>query len=539
MAKSIPHKREYFRVNTFLPLKINVVPPDMRKGLVARLSAETDLKPAIVNISGGGLSFKALKEYTPGDILEIVMAVPEPAKITACVYGEVLRVLRTKRNHYQMFVKFISLTENMRETIVAFVFQWERTVLINTQTSQNDKFTSVPLSKFVDGTILPFEVFIKDEDGIKFMFGPGLPCDTITQEFFEEKEIQKIFIREEDLPVFDDYISKFRIKPKVFDRESAVSFKEYSFNKRLYHYIDRSVLVPHTEINFSLFTMNDYLFEHGVETFPEQPVTVDENITNLKGSLLIKKSDLPLYRTYLNSLPVPEQKAGAEGLKALVLKEHTKIIMQELFTDPLNKGALSEAVGISERIIECLRRHADSVYALLSLNSDDFFVYVHSVNVAALSVAAGLAMKLNHDILVKLCIGALLHDIGHCEINDEIVNKQGKLTKFEYEVFKTHVMEGLKILRKHEGVPPEALTAVFHHHEKLNGTGYPSGLSGNKISLFGRITAIADAYDVLTPNRPYHNRQSPFDALATIIKDSIDYDPEILKVFIKILAKAE
>jgi len=539
MATGIPHKREYFRVNTFLPIKINVVPPDMRKGLVAHLSSETDLKPAIVNISGGGLSFKALKEYTPGDVLEIVMAVPEPAKITACVYGEVLKVLRTKMNHYQMFVKFISLAENIRENIISFVFQWERTVLNNTQTSQNDKFTPIPFDKFVDGTVLPFEIFIKAEGGIKFMFGSGLPYDTITQEFFEERGSSKIFIREEDLPVFDDYISKFRIKPKVFDRESAVSFKEYSFNKRLYHYIDRTVLVPHTEINFSLFTMNDYIFDHGVEALPEQPVTVDENITNMKGSLLIKKSSLPLYRTYLNSLAVPADKNEAERLKAVVLKEHTKIIMHELFTDTSNKETMSEAVGISERIIECLRRHADSVYALLSLNSDDFFVYVHSVNVAALSVAAGLAMKLDHDILVKLCIGALLHDIGHSEINDEIVNKQGKLNKMEYEVFKTHVLQGLKILRKHDGIPPEALTAVYQHHEKLNGTGYPSGLTSNKISLFGRITAIADAYDVLTPNRPFRERQTPFNALAIIIKDSVYYDPEILKVFIKILAKAE
>lgn len=539
MAEQNINKRDFFGIDALLPIKINVVSAVMRGGLASHLTYETGLKPAIANISGGYISFKSLKEYTPGDVLEIIMTFPIPVKNTVCIYGEVVKVERTRNNHYQMVVRFINMSEKIRELVITFVFQRERTILTNTQINQEARFTSIPISRFIDGTILPFEIFTKEHDGMKYLFGAGLPYDSITREFFEEKEISQIFIRDEDLPLFYDYISKFMVKQKVFDRESLVSFKEYSFSKKHYHSIDRAILIPHTEINFSLFAMNDYIFDLAVKAGPEHPVTADENITNLKGAILIRKADIPIYRSYLNSLSVPGGKEGYENLNTLVLKEHVKIIMHELFTDPANNENMIEAIGIAERIIECLRRHADSVYTLISLNNNDFYVYTHSTNVAVMSVAVGLAMKLKHDIIVGLCIGALLHDIGHSAINDEIVNKQGRLNKDEYAVFKTHVTEGLKILRRHDSVPPEALSAVLHHHEKLNGAGYPSGLSGNRISLFGRITAIADAYDVLTPNRPYRKRETPFAALSIIKRDLAYYDPEILKVFIKILAKVK
>ncbi|MBI5213001.1 MAG: HD domain-containing protein, partial [Nitrospirae bacterium] len=139
--------------------------------------------------------------------------------------------------------------------------------------------------------------------------------------------------------------------------------------------------------------------------------------------------------------------------------------------------------------------------------------------------------------LKLLGAGALLHDIVHSAMHEELVNKQGKLSDTEFNLFKTHVAEGINILRKHEGLAKESLKLILHHHEKMNGKGYPFLLTGNKISFLGQIAAIADAYDMLTTTRPYRNALTSFQALSTIIKEVDRYDPMLLKIFIKILVR--
>jgi HD-GYP domain-containing protein (c-di-GMP phosphodiesterase class II) len=179
------------------------------------------------------------------------------------------------------------------------------------------------------------------------------------------------------------------------------------------------------------------------------------------------------------------------------------------------------------------------VYNLFSLNIGDFYTYVHCINVAVLSVGAGLILGIDTNSLKKLAIGALPHDIGHSAISEDIVNKQGRLNMNEFEIFKTHVREGLKILQMHELIPEESYPAVLCHHEKLSGKGYPYRIAGDKIPLAGKITAAADANDLLTTNRPFRANMTPFQALSIITRETGSYDPEIIKAFIKMLAKVK
>ncbi|MBI3592887.1 MAG: HD domain-containing protein [Nitrospirae bacterium] len=131
----------------------------------------------------------------------------------------------------------------------------------------------------------------------------------------------------------------------------------------------------------------------------------------------------------------------------------------------------------------------------------------------------------------------MLHDIGKSAISHEILHKQGKLDDTEYRIIKNHVIEGEKILRAHKEFPTESLSAVLQHHEKLSGKGYPFKLSGNEIKPFGRIAAIADCYDALTTQRPYKQAFTPFYALSIVAKETGEYDPDLLKIFIKMLGK--
>lgn len=536
MTGKVAHKREFFRIDTFIPLKINVVPSNEMGNLHARMADFHDLKPSIVNISGGGLSFKSAASYNKGDILEIIFTIPFIEK-TVCVYGEVLGTKVTMNNHYRIFIKFVVITEKIREMIVSFIFRLEREMIMHTQLNQNARLIHIPLSKFSEGTFLPFEIFIRDDSGIKYLFQAGLPYDSFAKEFFQERDISRIYIKKDDLPLFDEYIEKTKVRIKPFDKEDLLSFRDYSFKKRQLHHIDRNLLIPRKEINFSLYSMNDFNLNQVLEITPELPVVIDENIKNIQGDFLIKKADIHLYCGYLLALS-ESNNLSIKNLDTLVMRENARIAMNDLLSETGSEEKLKAAIAIAGKIIDCISENTDSFYPLLSSNIGDFYNYIHSVNIAVMSIGVGIALNFKRGNLEKLAIGALLHDIGHNAINDEIINKQGKLNKTEYEVFKTHVLEGVRILREHKDIPEESLQAILHHHEKLNGKGYPYGLSGNEISLFGKIIAIADAYDLLTTKRPYRDAHASFDALSILARDASHYDPVVLRTFIKLLAKA-
>ncbi|MFO0754713.1 MAG: HD domain-containing protein [Thermodesulfovibrionales bacterium] len=537
MAEEKTFKREYFRVDTFLPLKVNALPPEEREGLQARTGEFHHLKPCIVNISGGGLSFKGVKEYAAGDLLEIILTLPLTMPVTLCIYGEVLRTQKTVNGHYQAFIKYTVIHPRLREMIVNFVFQWEREMLRNTQQSSYTRLYPIPVEKLVEGTFLPFQVYFKDREGMKFLFSEGLPYDTIAREFFQERGIARIHVKEEDMPSFDEYSEKTKVKASSFDKDNIVSFKEYSFTKKQHHCIDRKILLPRTEVSFSLYLLHRFNFSTLIEVTPKLPVMLDETILAPPGDLLIKRSDIPLYLDYIGSL------AGTLSddplLRARTVKEEAKVLLGELMLFPRNKEIMRRVFAMADRLIDNVLEDSEAQYALLSLRNGDYYPYLHSINVAIMCIGMGLAREMKRNDLWKLTVGALLHDIGHSAINDDIINKQGKMSDTEFGVIKTHVLEGASLLRGHENIPEESFQVLLHHHEKLTGQGYPYGLSGNNISLFGRIAAVADAYDLLTTCRPFREAQTSFQAFSVLARESKLYDPEVLKIFIKLFGKVK
>lgn len=537
MAEERIFRREYFRVDTFLPLKVHVVSPEAREDLQARTGEFHHLKPCIVNISGGGLSFKGVKEYTVGDLLEIILTLPLATPVTLCIYGEVLRMQKTVNGHQQVFIKFTIIHHRLREMIVNFVFQWERETLRNTQQSSYTRHYPVPIEKLVEGTFLPFQIYSKDAEGIKFLFPQGLPYDTIAREFFQERGITKLYVKEEDTPSFDEYIEKTKVKASSFDRDNIISFKEYSFTKKQHHCIDRRILLPRTEVNFSLYRLHRFNFTTLIEVTPKLPVMLDETILSPPGDLLIRRSDIPHYLDYIGSLE--ETASGDPLLRARAVRERAKILMSELLLFPRSRELMHKVFTTADRLIDSVLENSEAQYALLSLRSGDYYPYIHSVNVSVMCIGMGAARDMKRGDLGKLAVGALLHDIGHSVINDDIINKQGKMSDTEFGVLKTHVLEGAGLLREHEIIPDESLQVALHHHEKLTGQGYPYGLSGNSISPFGRIAAVADAYDLLTTSRPFREAQTPFQAFSLLAREAKQYDPEFLKIFIRLFGKVK
>ncbi len=220
-----------------------------------------------------------------------------------------------------------------------------------------------------------------------------------------------------------------------------------------------------------------------------------------------------------------------------IARETARVSIAQVLDNPRDVERMRESIAAAKKMAGCIADDKDAIYSLLLLKGGDMYTYTHSVNVAVLSVALGLAFGLSREALELLGIGAMLHDIGKSAIHNEILDKQGKLDHAEYVVMQGHVLAGVNILRSFDFVPPDALPAVLQHHEKLNGRGYPKKLKDKGIALFGRITAIADCYDAMITPRPFRPAQSSFNALSLITKKTGDYDPNLLKLLIQILVK--
>jgi putative nucleotidyltransferase with HDIG domain len=153
----------------------------------------------------------------------------------------------------------------------------------------------------------------------------------------------------------------------------------------------------------------------------------------------------------------------------------------------------------------------------------------HSLRVSRLACLLGERVGLPADQLKALERGALLHDIGKIGVTDTILHKPGKLTEDEWKIMRTHPDIGARIV---EGIPflQVCMPVVRYHHERWDGSGYPSGLKGEDIPIFARIFAVADVFDALTSKRSYRKRGTPEDALAYLREQSnILFDPQIVE----------
>lgn len=137
-----------------------------------------------------------------------------------------------------------------------------------------------------------------------------------------------------------------------------------------------------------------------------------------------------------------------------------------------------------------------------AIDAKDAYTCGHSDRVAAFAKAIAAQMGLDHDECERIYMSGLLHDVGKIGVPDSILGKPGKLTDEEFAAVKKHPEIGYQIL-KHLKPLQYVLPGVLHHHEAVNGTGYPAGLVGEAIPLHGRILAVADAYDAMTSDRPY------------------------------------
>jgi HD-GYP domain-containing protein (c-di-GMP phosphodiesterase class II) len=167
----------------------------------------------------------------------------------------------------------------------------------------------------------------------------------------------------------------------------------------------------------------------------------------------------------------------------------------------------------------------------------DAYTHGHSERTAQVAVELGVRMGLSPDRLRVIARGAYLHDLGKIGIPDHILNKPGRLDPEERRVMEQHPQLGFELASSAPSLR-EALPVILHHHERVDGGGYPSGLSGNDVPLEARVVAVADVWDALTSDRAYRSGWEPARALAHIEAGrGTHFDPRIVDAFVALAAE--
>lgn len=193
-----------------------------------------------------------------------------------------------------------------------------------------------------------------------------------------------------------------------------------------------------------------------------------------------------------------------------------------------------DAKAVVSDLVTTISNNVNTALWLTSLRNRTEEAAAHCLNVSILSVAFARHMGYSHDQMQVVGLGALLHDIGFARTPESILKKPDALTDKEYEIIKKHPRDGHSVLKLTGKIPPGALDIVLHHHERQDGSGYPDGLKGDEIAESVRLVSIADAYDSMTSERPYHKAMTPQDALTTLHKRSADdFGESLMEEFIK------
>lgn len=229
---------------------------------------------------------------------------------------------------------------------------------------------------------------------------------------------------------------------------------------------------------------------------------------------------------------------AAERLRAAEITREAKTAVENTFRDvslgrAITSGQLSPIV---ESIVASIARNPIAIPSVTRLKSRHEYTYLHSVAVCGLMVGLAHELHLPEVHIHDIGMAGLLHDIGKARVPTLLLDKPGPLDDSEFAVVKTHAERGHELLARSGGVPEIALDVCVHHHERIDGTGYPFRLSQDLLSVYAKMGAICDVYDAVTSSRAYKPAWSQSEALEWMSSTHGQFDPHIFDTFRRMIA---
>lgn len=237
--------------------------------------------------------------------------------------------------------------------------------------------------------------------------------------------------------------------------------------------------------------------------------------------------------------PAAQQKASMqeEAARAARICAKSKQAVVSMFQEARMGKAVNakDCAPLVEEISNSVMRNPGALISLARLKTADDYTYMHSVAVCALMIALARQLGLDEEQTRQAGLAGLLHDLGKAMVPNAILNKPGKLTDEEFAEIKKHPAYGHEVLLAGSGVPEMALDVCLHHHEKVDGSGYPKGLNSETMSLFAKMGAVCDVYDAITSNRPYKAGWDPAESIKRMAEWKGHFDPAVFQAFVKSL----
>lgn len=268
------------------------------------------------------------------------------------------------------------------------------------------------------------------------------------------------------------------------------------------------------------------------------------------GMLLTERLIGGLERSGIDSVYIDDPRT-ADIVVEEVIRPQTRQVAVEAIEKTIkqitNSNKLARKISLKEMglhfqrafssILDDLMLNKQMVGHLTTISTHSPSLYHHSVNVAVLATAVGMSLGYNRTQLMQLGVGAMLHDIGKVSLPEELVQKKERWTEEEREIAKQHTTLGFNLLRKQHDISLLSAHVCLQHHERLNGSGYPQGLSGKQIHEYAQIVGICDIYDSLTSPRPWRKRYMPQDALEYLLGSGGHlFEHTLVNAFIKHIA---
>lgn len=226
-----------------------------------------------------------------------------------------------------------------------------------------------------------------------------------------------------------------------------------------------------------------------------------------------------------------------EFAKASINFEQHNRKLQALYGDVTTGLSVNLKVidEMANDIVSSVFRHTSAMTILTRIKDKHSYNWRHMINCAIFTAVFAKYLGYKEEAVQQLAMGALLHDLGQAKLPQGIISRPSKLTSSEMGIVKRHVAQGLGLVKGEKGITPLMLDMIVNHHERLDGSGYPRGITAEKLSRPARIMAIVDVYDALTADRPHQDGDEPINALRYLLANKELFDAELVQHFIKCL----
>ncbi len=241
----------------------------------------------------------------------------------------------------------------------------------------------------------------------------------------------------------------------------------------------------------------------------------------------------PVLPKHIEPVPIHVEFSRANDICQASRKAVISMFQEARMGNAINAQGAQKMV---DEISESVARNTSALISLARLKTADDYTYMHSVAVCAMMIALSRQLGLSETLTRSAGLAGLLHDLGKAVMPPGILNKPGKLTDEEFAIMRAHPVEGHKMLKMVGDMDPMAMDVCLHHHEKVDGSGYPKGLKDKEITLFAKMGAVCDVYDAITSNRPYKAGWDPAESLRKMAEwCEGHFDRAVFQAFVKSL----